>query len=145
VGDETRPVRRFLWALIERRNERGRILSRMVRRSEPFAVARALGLRLAGVEATTKYDGSPVLQVHGVFMAGLAMHPSAEPDTLVVRMNLDDRALLLDEAPEAYYVTPYYQPYPVVLVRLSRVDNAALSDLLSVSRGLALEKTAKRR
>jgi hypothetical protein len=117
----------------------------MVRRPDPFAVTRTLGLRLAGVEATTKYDGSPVLQVHGVFMAGLAMHASAEPDTLVVRMDLDDRALLLDEAPETYYVTPYYQPHPVVLVRLSRVDSAALTDLLSVSRRLALEKTAKRR
>jgi hypothetical protein len=117
----------------------------MMRRPDPFAVARTLGLKLAGVEGTTKYDGSPVLQVHGVFMAGLAMHPSAEPDTLVVRMNLDDRALLLDEAPETYYVTPYYQPHPVVLVRLSRVDSAALSDLLSGSRRLALEKTARKR
>ena len=117
----------------------------MVRRPDPFAVARTLGLKLAGVEGTTKYDGSPVLQVHGVFMAGLAMHPSAEPDTLVVRLNLDDRALLLDEAPEAYYITPYYQPHPVVLVRLSRVDDAALSDLLSVSRRLSIEKTARKR
>jgi hypothetical protein len=117
----------------------------MVRRPDPFAVARTLGLRLAGVEGTTKYDGSPVLRVHGVFIAGLAMHPSAEPDTLVVRMNLDDRALLLDEAPETYYVTPYYQPHPVVLVRLSRVDEAALSDLLSGSRRLALEKTVRKR
>jgi hypothetical protein len=72
----------------------------MFGRGDPFAVTRTLGVRLAGVEATTKYDGSPVLQVHGVFMAGLAMHPSAEADTLVVRMNLDDRALMLDEAPE---------------------------------------------
>jgi len=117
----------------------------MFRRGDPFAVVRTLGLRLAGVEGTTKYDGSPVLKVHGVFMAGLAMHASAEPDTLVVRMSLDDRALLLDEAPETYYVTPYYQPHPVVLVRLSRVDNAALSDLLSVSRRMALEKTPRKR
>ena len=117
----------------------------MVRRHDPFAVTRTLGLRLAGVEATTKYDGSPVLQVHGVFMAGLAMHASAEPDTLVVRMDVNDRALLLGEAPETYYVTPYYQPHPVVLVRLSRVDRAALTDLLSGSRRLAFEKTAKRR
>ena len=117
----------------------------MVRRPDPFAVARTLGLRLAGVEGTTKYDGSPVLRVHGVFIAGLAMHPSAEPDTLVVRMNLDDRALLLEEAPETYYVTPYYHSHPVVLVRLSRVDNAALSDLLSGSRRLALEKTLRKR
>jgi hypothetical protein len=30
-------------------------------------------------------------------------------------------------------VTDYYAPYPVVLVRLPRVDRAALKDLLSVS------------
>jgi hypothetical protein len=44
--------------------------------------------RLSDLEATTKYDGSPVLKVDGIFMAGLATHPSAEPDTLVVRAGL---------------------------------------------------------
>ena len=41
---------------------------------------------MPNVEATTKYDRSPVLRVYGVFMAGLAMDASAEPDTLVVRV-----------------------------------------------------------
>ena len=109
-----------------------------------FAPVRALGLALPGVEAATRYDGSPVLKLRGCFMAGLAMHPSAEPGSLVVRSSLEDRAYLLDEAPEAYYVTDYYRPYPIVLVRLSCVDRAALSDLLSSSWRLTASKARKR-
>jgi len=77
-------------------------------------------------------------------MAGLATHHSAEPDTLVVRATFDDRELLLEDAPEIYYVTEYYQAHPVVLVRLSRVDRDALKDLLSVSWQLTAAKTRKR-
>jgi hypothetical protein len=106
-----------------------------------FDVVRQIGIALPGVEATVKYDGSPVLKVHGVFVAGLATHPTAEPETLVVRFGLEDREWLLEDAPETYYITDYYRKYPLVLVRLSRVDRAALADLLSVSRRLALAKT----
>lgn len=103
-----------------------------------------MGLALPGVEAATKYDGSPLLKVGGSFMAGLATHPSAEPATLVVRADPDDRELLLEEAPEVYYVTEYYRHHPVVLVRLSRLDGDALRDLLSMSRRLTLAKTRTR-
>jgi hypothetical protein len=61
------------------------------------------------------------------------MHPSAEPHSLVVKTDLDERHWLLEDAPEAYYVTDYYRPYPVVLVRLARVEQAALRDLLAAS------------
>ncbi len=76
-------------------------------------------------------------------MAGLATHRSAEPGTLVVRCDLEGRASLLEDAPETYYLTEHYQPYPVVLVRLSRIDRDALRDLLSVSRRLTLPKTRR--
>src|SRR5437762_6575226 len=109
-----------------------------------FDTVRELGRSLPNVEATTRYDGSPVLKVRGCFMAGLAMHRSAEPKTLVVRVDLEERAWLLDDAPETYYVTDYYRPYPLVLVRLWRVDRDALRDLLSVSRRLTVEKTRTR-
>lgn len=104
-------------------------------------MVKAVGLTLPEVDATIKYDGSPVLKAGGCFMAGLASHRSAEPNTLVVRIGLDERAWLLDDAPETYYVTDYYRPYPLVLVRLARVDRDALHDLLSTSRRLALEKS----
>jgi hypothetical protein len=103
-----------------------------------------VGLTLPDVEAATKYDGSPVLKLRGIFMAGLATHRSAERETLVVRVDLEERERLLDDAPEAYYLTDYYRSHPVVLVRLSRVDDYALHDLLSVSWRLTLPKARKR-
>ena len=102
-----------------------------------------VGLALPDVETAIRYDGSPVLKAAGCFMAGLATHPSAEPETLVVRINLEDREALLEDAPETYYVTDYYRPHPVVLARLSRLDSDALRDLLSVSWRLTLAKAGR--
>ena len=108
-------------------------------------MVRAVGLTLPNVEAVTKYDGSLVLKVGGSFMAGLATHPSAEPDTLVVRHGLEERERLLEDAPETYYLTDYYRRYPLVLARLSRIEPDALRDLLSVSWRLTVTKIRKRR
>jgi hypothetical protein len=47
-----------------------------------FDIVRTVGLALPDAKTATKYDGSPVLKVDGIFLAGLATHPSAEPDTL---------------------------------------------------------------
>jgi hypothetical protein len=116
----------------------------MNKRMDAFEKVRTVGLALGDVEATTKYDGSPVLKVGGAFMAGLATHPSAEPETLVVRAAFEDRDSLLEDAPETYYLTDYYRPHPVVLVRLARIDRDALRDLLSVSRRLTLPKARTR-
>jgi hypothetical protein len=66
-------------------------------------------------------------------MAGVATHPSAEPDSLVVRIDAEAREWLLADAPHVYYVTGYYEPHPVVLVRASRIDPDALRDLLSMA------------
>ena len=108
--------------------------------TDPFEKVRKAGLALPDVTVTTTYDGSPVLKVGGSFMAGLAMHRSAEPETLVVRVGLEERAWLLEDAPQTYYVTDYYRSYPVVLVRLAQIDLDALRDMLSVSWRLALAK-----
>ena len=109
-----------------------------------FDIVRTEGLALPGVEAGTKYDGTPVLKTGGCFMAGLATHPSAEPGTLVVRAGREDRGHLLADAPEIYYLTDYYRRHPVVLVRLGRIGREALRDLLSASRRLTLPKTRAR-
>jgi hypothetical protein len=112
--------------------------------ADTFEIVRVVGLTLPNVEAATKYDGSPVLKVGGRFMAGLATHPSAEPDTLVVRHGLEEREWLLEEAPETYYLTDYYRRYPLVLVRLSRIEPDALRDVLSVSWRLTATKNRRR-
>lgn len=108
-----------------------------------FETVRTLGLALPDVEAATKYDGTPVLKVRGVFMAGLAAHRSAEAGTLVVRCDVDTREYLLADAPDTYYVTDYYRPHPVVLVRLSRAAADALRDLLAVSWRMGLAKAPR--
>ncbi len=111
---------------------------------QTFDVVTKIGLELPHVEAATKYDGSPVLKAAGCFLAGLAVHPSAERDMLVVRSAFEDRALLLEEAPGTYYITDYYAKHPVVLVRLSRIDREALRDLLHGSWRLTVAKSRKR-
>ena len=109
-----------------------------------FETVRTVGLALPAVEATKRYDGSPVLKVGGSFMAGLATHRSAEPETLVVKVGFEEREWLLEDAPETYYVTDYYRRHPVVLVRLSRIGRDALPDLLSMSWRLVSSKARKR-
>ena len=115
----------------------------MERSDESFEVVKAAGLALPGVEASIRYDGSPLLKVGGAFMAGLATHPSAEPETLVVRWEVEERRWLLEDAPDTYYLTEYYERYPVVLARLSKLDKSALRDLLSVSRRITLRKQGR--
>ena len=107
-------------------------------------MVKTVGLTLPDVEDATRYDGSPVLKLGGCFMAGLATHPSAEPDTLVVRSGDEEREWLIADAPETYYLTDYYRSYPLVLARLSRIDRDALRDLLSVSWRLTSAKARKR-
>ena len=109
--------------------------------SPAFDRVNAIGLTLPRVEAEIRYDGVPVLKVAGVFMAGLATHASAEPDTLVVRADIEAREAYLEDAPDIYYLTDYYRAYPLVLVRLDQVPDAALRDLLLSSYRLTFPKT----
>ena len=102
--------------------------------TNPFVRVKRIGLALPGVEATKRHwAGGESLTTHGRFVASLAAHESAEPNTLVVRCDPDSRELLLQDAPDTYYVTDYYAPHPVVLARLSELTDDAIRDLLTVS------------
>jgi hypothetical protein len=61
------------------------------------------------------------------------LHRSAEPGSVVLRIDFADRAALLAEAPELYYITDHYLNYPAVLVRLSRATPEVLRDLLGMA------------
>jgi hypothetical protein len=113
-----------------------------------FEAVRKLGLALPDVESGTMY-GSPALKVHGRLLACLAIHKSAEPGSLVVRTDFDERAALLSEEPETYYLTDHYVNHPVVLVRLSKIRADQMRDLLrSAHRFIKAhesQKTSRRR
>ncbi len=101
----------------------------MPRHNASFDVVREIGLELPDVEVSSTW-GSPALKVRGKLLACVAIHKSAEPGSLVVRIDLGQRAALLADAPGTYYVTDHYGPYPAVLVRLSQISKDQLRDLL---------------
>lgn len=101
----------------------------MPRKTITFDTVRELGLALPGVEEGTAY-GSPALKVRGNMFACLAIHRSADPGSLAIRLDFDQRDELMAADPATYYVTDHYVNYPCVLVRLTRVHPDALRDLL---------------
>ncbi|HXX45853.1 MAG TPA: MmcQ/YjbR family DNA-binding protein [Candidatus Acidoferrales bacterium] len=106
--------------------------SQKTRTSIDFDIVRKIGLALPGVQASSAY-GSVALKVNGKLLACEATNRSAEPGSLVVRVNPEDRAQLIAEAPDVYYVTDHYVPYSAVLVRLPRVNSDVLRDLLHMA------------
>ncbi len=93
---------------------------------------RKIALTLPGVEECITW-GVPTFKVHGKLMACVPANRSAEPNSLVVRVDFDDRAALLSEAPDVYYITDHYAGYTGVLVRLARVSPDVLRDLLAMA------------
>jgi hypothetical protein len=104
----------------------------MTRIAVNFDTVRNIGLAFPRVEDSTAY-GMPALKVDGKLLACIPANPSAEPASLVVRVDFDDRAELLAAAPDIYYVTDHYIGYTAVLVRLSRVSSNVLRDLLGMA------------
>jgi len=115
----------------------------MPRSKTNFDKVRKIGLTLPGVEESTAY-GSPALKVHGKLLACVPAHRSAEPGSLVVRVDFDDRAQLLADAPDVYYVTDHYLDYNAVLVRLSRVTPDVLRELLGMAHKFVTTHAARR-
>jgi hypothetical protein len=104
----------------------------MARRTITFDTVRQIALALPGVEDGTAY-GRLALKAHGKLLACEPTNRSAEPNSLVVKVDLGDRAQLLAEAPDVYYVTEHYVGYPSVLVRLSGVDAEVVRDPLGMA------------
>jgi hypothetical protein len=97
-----------------------------------FDVVREIARALPDVEESTIH-GAPSLKVRGKLLTCPALHTSAEPNTLAVRIGLDQRAELIAAQPGVYYVTDHYVNYPTVLVRLSQIDRDSLRDLLGMA------------
>ena len=108
-----------------------------------FDTVRTIGLEFPGVKESTAY-GSPALKVHGKLLACIPAHRSAEPGSLAVRVDFDDRAELLAAAPDVYYLTDHYVEHNAVLVRLSRVSPDVLRDLLGMAYKFVTAKAARR-
>lgn len=107
-----------------------------------FDVVRDMAMTLPDVEESTIH-GAPSLKVRGKLLTCPALHRSAEPNTLAVRVGLEQRAELIAHAPGVYYVTDHYVNYPTVLVRLSRIHRDSLRDLLGMAWLFVTSKSKK--
>jgi hypothetical protein len=97
-----------------------------------FDIVRKMASALPDVEDASAY-GSPAIKVRGKLLTCMAINKSAEPGSLAVRIGIDQRAELVETAPDVYYFTDHYANYPMVLVRLSQIHPDALRDLLGAA------------
>ena len=95
-----------------------------------YATVRKLALALPEVVDSSTLRGI-AFKARGKLLACKAIHRSAEPESLVVRVGSRERDRLIAAAPGIYYLTPHYLAFESVLVRLAKVDAKALAALFA--------------
>jgi len=81
---------------------------------------------LPGTEVATWY-GTPGLKVAG---KGFARLRTEAEGGLVLMCSLEEKERLLESGEPAYFTTPHYDGYGSIIVDLSKVDRAALRELI---------------
>jgi hypothetical protein len=108
---------------------------RLVERAHPAPSAKVqrayrryleLVLALPGTSEATSY-GTPSVKVKGKILS--RWRTEAE-GALAIRCDFLDRQILLQAQPGTFFLTEHYQDYPMVLVRLERIDARSLKDLV---------------
>ena len=83
-----------------------------------------LGSKLPETEESTSY-GTPALKVKGKLFVRLR----EEGDSLV--LYTDDKEGQIASDPAVYFTTPHYDGYPMVLVRLPKISERELREVLT--------------
>ena len=99
------------------------------RRGTTVAAARRLIMGLPGIEEGTSY-GMPSFLLGGKFFARFR----DEATVLVLLLgSIDDRDVLMQLDPQAYFFTEHYRDYPAVLIRLADITGPRLAETLKVA------------
>src|ERR1700676_127311 len=85
-------------------------------RSISWDVVEKLALAYPGTEAGTSY-GTPAIKVRGKLFVRLHQ----DGDSVVVPIDMSERAMRMQADPKAFHITDHYLAYPWMLVRLSAV------------------------
>lgn len=80
---------------------------------------------LPEVEVSTSY-GTPALKVRKKLFARMR----EDSEHLVLFVDFMEREALVQSSPDVFSVTPHYVDWPMVLVRLDRVDPGELRELV---------------
>ena len=98
--------------------------------------ARRLADALPGVEEGTSY-GTPSWKVRGKFFGRLR-----DDDTvLVAKVEKGEKRLLMEAEPDVFFETKHYQGYGYMLVRLAKLDDDELAEVVEDAWRLAAPKT----
>lgn len=126
---------------VTRQRKRGVSVARS--RRAPAATAltsfddiRKIAHALPGVVDGTSY-GTPALKVGGKLFARL--HQSM--DCVVFRCEILDREILMQSAPDAFFITDHYRDYPWILLRIGVVEKRVLPELIERAWRLVASKT----
>lgn len=97
--------------------------------TKEIARVRKAALALPGAEEGTTF-GFPAFKVNGKTFAWFPKKKEVEPGSMGVRMSFVERDYWLAKKPKVFYVTPHYQDYPSVLVRVTLLKDTELRELL---------------
>jgi hypothetical protein len=101
-----------------------------------YDIVRRIALTLPDVKESTSY-GTAALKVKGKLFVRL----KEDNETIVLRMEFDQREAMMAEDPETYFITDHYREYPWVLAKMDRLKSESLRDLLQVAYRNALAGT----
>lgn len=90
-----------------------------------FDTVSRIACSFPGVEEGTSY-GTPALRVGKKFLARMW----EDGETLVLKCGFDERDFRMQADPDTFFTTDHYHGYPTVLVRLTRVSQTDLRDVL---------------
>src|SRR5438105_3436849 len=90
-----------------------------------FDTVRQIAQTLPGAEESTSY-GTPAFKVRKKLFA--RQHQDGE--SLVIGVDFEEREEMIVAAPEKFYITDHYLNYPYMLLRMSKVNDDELRDLL---------------
>jgi hypothetical protein len=107
------------------------------KRGVSFEQVCALGLKLPGVQRSSSY-GTPALKVKGSLFARL----KEDGETLVLKVDMMSRDHMLRAQPDRFYITDHYREYPWILLRLARVTEPEMRELLEDAWELAAPRSA---
>src|ERR1700722_6844187 len=126
---------------VTRQRKRGVSVARS--RRAPAATAltsfddiRKIAHALPGVVDGTSY-GTPALKVGGKLI--VRVHQSM--DCVVLRCEILDREILMQSAPDAFFITDHYRDYPWILLRIGVVEKRVLPELIERAWRLVASKT----
>jgi hypothetical protein len=93
-----------------------------------WKTVRELALALPEVEAEESSDGRPRFRVQGKAFAWMARE--RDGGGLAVRVDRDEKELILESNPDVYFSSPHYRGYPGVQIRVEGIEREELAERL---------------